>query len=417
MPSVNRSSSRPPTTPSQHCHLPQQSIMATSSSSSSSTSSYTFEKVMETFVEEVMELGRLKRGMVLGHKAREQLGTEVLRDRRNAVAKALERLSDYISDIKGSDASIKSEEAASSVLDAGLVNILFCCLPKPEAFERSLQGMTETREIYDGFKEFILYLFTVIGRRELEDLCDDPLLGGLFATVDRAAASSAPHAMWKDELRRLAWETRGRTQDSTRSPLTVRILEYLCWDVKGRKDKFCNGQEPVVAVDLETLRRTAQQDLSCLPQYDLVRNCAYCSARGAEFGCDLCFPEEDEKQAIGTAYCNPACGSADMTTHAVICEETRSLSRRAQIFQITFVQYLISINFGTTFVVSEQDGVVHLSLSDATASHSTIGSHYVGVSPDLDLSLPSVETALHGFHCCDIKVKARALLEYFFGGE
>lgn len=368
-------------------------------------------------MKEVIELGRSKRGIVLGRKARERLGTEVLRDRRNAIAKALERLSDYIANTKGSDASIKSEEAASTVLDAGLVNILFCCLPKPEAFERSLLGTNETREKYDGFQEFILYLFTVIGRKELEDFCDDPLLGGLFATADRAAASSAPHAKWKDELRRLAWETRGRTQDSTRSPLTVRILEYLCWDVQGRKDKFCNVQKPTVAVDLETLRRTAQQDLSRLPQNGLTRNCAYCSAPGAEIACDLCFPEEEGNQAIGTAYCGPACGGADVTTHALICEQTRNLSRRALIFQITFVQYLVSINFGTTFIVSEQDGVVHLSLSNAPARHPTTGSHYVGVSPDLDLSLPSVETALHGFHCCDIKTKTRALLEYFLGGE
>lgn len=392
--------------------------MATSSSSSSSTSSsYKFEKVMEAFVEEVIVLGRLKRGMMMGRDARKWLETEVLYDRRNAIAKALEYLSDYIADTTGCNVSIRSEETASSVLDAGLVNILFCCLPKPEAFERSLQGTTETREIYDGFKEFILYLFTVIGRRELEDLCDDPLLGGLFTTVDRAAASSAPHAMWKDELRRLAWETRGRTQDLIHSPLTVRILEYLCWDVQGRKDRVCNVQKPAVAVDLETLRRTAPQDLSCLPQNGLTRNCAYCSTPGAKIACDLCFPEEDGNQAIGKAYCNSACGSADIATHAAICEETRNLSRRAFIFQITFVQYLVSINFGTTFIVSEQDGVVHLSLSNAPARHPAAGSHYVGVSPDLDLCLPSVETALHGFHCCDIKVKARALLEYFFGGE
>lgn len=361
-----------------------------------------------------------KNGKSRGLDARRQLGNEVLSDARMGTIKALEHFFDtVVIPFTGSSATRELRSAwIARLLESGFVNILFCCLPKPEAFERSMEDGSELRRIYVGFKEFMDYLFAVIGRKELEDFCDDPLLGGLFTTVDRAgAASSARLAMWKDELRRLAWETRGCTQDSTYSPLTVRLLEYLCWDVKGRKDKSRCVQKLVKAVDLGTLRRTAQRDLSRLPEYGLIRNCASCSAPGAKFACDSCFPEEDESQAIGTAYCGSACFSADSTTHALICEETSSLSRRAQIFQITFVQYLISINFGTTFVVSEQDGVVHLSLSDAPASPSTIGSHYVGVSPGLDLSLPSVEAALHGFHCCDIKVKARALLEYFFGGE
>lgn len=331
----------------------------------------TFEDLLEFFSDEVVAFGRFTKGALLGQDARKFIGPEVLRDPPTATAEALEFLSHFVAERNGGPgASIRDEGASSRLFRGGLVNILFGCLPDPEAFERSkngLEGIEELQLIYDGFKEFIEYLFTVIGRKEMENMCADPLLGRLFLTVDRAVASgqTRPLHVWKDELRRLAWDTRVNAQASTHKPLTVHILKYLRWEVQGRKDRFRTVEKPWLPVDHEKPRRTPRQELAQL-------------------------------------------------SHAEICRDMRDMCRLALFFQITFVRYLLSVMSGTTFVVSEDDGVVKCFLSNKKWLDSDDESNYVGISPDLELSLPKVKTALHGFHCCDIKQKALALLEYFF---
>lgn len=391
-----------------------------------STGNNVFDHVMDFFTDEVVSLGNLGRGVLVGRQAREELDIEALYDRHEAITKALEYLSEHIAhETYDKRASIKSEQMSSDLLEAGLVNILFGCLPSPDAWENSThnsEGSSHLSMIYGGFKELLKYLFTVIGRKEMENFCDDQLLGDLFATVDWASASSSqlgPPPTWKDKLLRLAWETRDHAPNLKHKPPTVTLLEYLRWEVQGRKDISCPVDKPWEIVDLKTLRRSAQPDLSRLPRSRGSRKCANCAAPGASSRCRICQPKVDDGQSIGTFYCNQACRESDHTSHAVICRETRDLSRLARLFQTTFVQFLLSIHHGTAFIVSEQDGVVNSMLNDQPLGGLDLNrkSQYVGVSPDLDLSLPKVETALHGFHCCDIKWKARALLEFFFSGE
>lgn len=375
-----------------------------------------FEDLMEFFCEEVIDLGKFTKGVLLGRQAREALGPEVLADPHDATAGALECLSEDIAKrYDGSKASMRDEGTSSRVLQAGLVNILFACLPDPDVFEDSKhrRNPMEMKMVYNGFKEFIEYLSTVIGRKGMENICDDPLLGGLFSTVDRAVASqTGPLHVWEDELRRLAWDTRVNAQASTHKPLTIRILEYLRWEVRGRKDMFCTVKKPWNFLDPWRLRRLAQHNPS--PLSELRRRCAICWAERAHIQCSSCHPAQNDDQITGPVYCTRTCRLANAASHGALCEETRRLSRLALLFQIIFVQYLLCVTSGTKFVVSEDDGVFKCFLSKPPCLDVDEDEDYVGISPDLDLSLPKVDAALHGFRCCDIKAKAIALLEFFF---
>lgn len=375
-----------------------------------------FNNAIQLFAQQVIDLGRFWHGAVLGHEAREELSPGVLSDPHSATVGALEYLSQTVAGENGGPAALNIDEGTSSrLLEAGLVNILFACLPDPEAFERARQDARELIMVYNGFKEFIAYLSIAVGRVGMENICDDPLLRGLFSTVDRAVAPSVqkrPLNVWKDELRHLAWDTRVNAKASTHKPLTARLLEYLRWDIRGRKDEFCTVEKAWPPVDAEIQWRASQRDVT-RPLSDLSHICANCSAPGAKLQCLSCQPKQNNSQAIGAVYCTQACRNADSAWHATTCQELRDLSRRALLFQITFVQYLLSVKCGTTFAVVEEDGVVKCFQHNLNHDKT----FYVGVSPDLDLSLPKVETALHGFHCCDIKVRAKVLLDFFFRRE
>lgn len=379
-----------------------------------------FNNAIKPFAQQVIDLGRFWRGAALGHEARRELDPEVLSDPHSATVGALRYLSQTIAEgNRGPPALLVDERTSSRLLEAGLVNILFACLPDPEALERSKDDAKELRVVYNGFKEFIAYLSIAVGREAMQNICDDPLLGGLFSTVDRAVASSSLRRalnVWKDELHHIAWDTRENAKASTHRPLTVRLLEYLRWEVRGRKEQLRPVENPWPAVDAKVQRRASQRDLAH-PLSEISQICANCSAPGAKVRCLSCQPEQNDSQALRAVYCTPACRNADSARHAAICHELRDLSRRAFLFQTTFEQYLLSVKYGTTFVVLEEDGVVKCFQHSPDWLDPEDKTLYVGVSPDLDLSLPKVETALHGFHCCDIRARARVLLEFFFRGE
>lgn len=106
--------------------------------------------------------------------------------------KALEHLFKLIAEDDGPSASIKSEERNSSLLEVGLVNILFACLPKPEGLERSKKGVRNFTVIDHGFKEFVDYLCTAVGKEAMGKICGDPLPSGLFSTAGGVDTSRRP---------------------------------------------------------------------------------------------------------------------------------------------------------------------------------------------------------------------------------
>lgn len=381
-----------------------------------------FDNIMELFVEQVKHLGGLRSGAMYGRNFLMQHVSDSLSDAYKRTWKALKHLSSLIAERRGPPAAITSEEISFSLLEAGLVNILFACLPKPGDFEASRkdsEGLREFTVKYHGFKELVEYLSVAVGREAMRKICGDPLLNSLFSALDRAVASSIRGLhlqVWQDELCRLAWETRGYPRNWSHKPPTVSLLYYLRWEVQGRKGKSYDFEKPWTPQDPERLRH--YQQVLALPLNRRSGKCGQCSAPGARLRCMSCQPELSDGQMIGAVYCNQACRDAHSARHAIICQETKNLSRVALLFQITFVQYLLSVNSGTTFVVSEEDGVVYSIMSKTQPSDQLdMGPDYVGVSPDLDLSQSNVDAALHGFHCCDIKGSARPLMEYFFRGK
>ncbi|KAG6355096.1 hypothetical protein INS49_004177 [Diaporthe citri] len=78
-------------------------------------------------------------------------------------------------------------------------------------------------------------------------------------------------------------------------------------------------------------------------------------------------------------------------------EEFGEISRLTVLFQIVFVQYLLSINYNGYYIVSADDGMVKVFMDCSAPEDLQNESIYKGVSPGLDLSLPKVEAALHAF--------------------
>ncbi|KAK7696796.1 hypothetical protein SLS64_014198 [Diaporthe eres] len=311
-------------------------------------------------------------------------------------------------------------DVGNAILDkSDPVNLFFGCLPSPESHEMcdgEDGGRAHLVDAYHHAYEVLKYFVLVQGENEVKIQYTDAVHNKLFEFLypaDGRAISS--FTQWSADILRLVWEVpRGGDIRMLHTVQTQDLIEYLRWLIRGRKEVFCTVQKLWATVDQAELRARAYDDLSRLPDNTLLGNCANCSAEGAGLRCTCCCIDPKQDHGAGTAYCSHKCREADSKRHAVSRQETRELSRCTILFQIAFVQYLLSINYQVGYTVSAYDGMVKVFLGGSAPLDLTPESTYQGVSPDLNLSLPEVEAALHAFNCCAIKDPARSLLEYFF---
>lgn len=383
-----------------------------------------FDDIMEFYADEVIELGFRKpwTGACLGRLFLLRYGSEVVNDPDRAMVIALAYLSQVMTmSQKGFSPSIKSEETSARLWKAGLVNILFGCIRDPEAFENCKRNNGELKMIYDGFREFVKYLYTVIGRGKIERNCGDPILGRLFSTVDRAAAftpmpgsTKLSHHVWLDELHHLAWETRNGKQTWGRMPHTIQILEYLRWEIRGRKDATCAVKKPWVATPLGKPSQSPPDDLSRLLPGNPSAPCAYCSASDASLQCHSCQPTGNDQLLSLTVYCNEACLRAHSAEHAAICKEIRDLSRSARLFQVAFEEFLRFTRLKTPFTVSKEDGVVRKWYARTAAQSDSEARQILS---HLDFGREEEKAALYSLCCTTTQHSAAELLEFFIRRE
>lgn len=99
------------------------------------------------------------------------------------------------------------------------------------------------------------------------------------------------------------------------------------------------------------------------------------------------------------------------------CPETKSLFRRARLFSIALKQFILA-SVGTSvpiLAVKVEDGINKT--TEGRPRYPLEECMYSGMHPDLDLSLPEVQAAVHAFCCYEMGRSAKALFEYFFLGK
>lgn len=383
-----------------------------------------FEGIIDPFAKEVMDLGcrdlwACTSGALLGRFFLLQSNPRVIQHPDMAMVKALEYFSQFIrTKNDGPPPSIDSEETSAELCRAGLVNILFGCIRDPETLEDCKHNVEELRRIYNGFREFVEYLSTAIGRRTLENRCKDPILGRLFSTLNRAATSaSAPgnikflQFLWLDEIRFLAWETRNSAQNWGRMPHTRRILEYLRWEIRGRRDLTRSINNSWLATRSNQPTQSPSDDLSRLSLGNPSAPCAYCSATDASLQYLSCKTTRNDQLSLLTVYCNEACLEAHSAAHAVICREARDIYRSEALFQVVFEEFLRFTRTKSAFTVSEKDGVVTKWYTHRAAKL------WLRPAQPLDFGKKKVQAALHSLCCNATQTSAEELREYFIRRE
>lgn len=381
-----------------------------------------FDEAMQCLTDGLMWTAQAKDGESQGRDARRQRGNQFLNDPRMATIKALEYLFDNVAIPLTKNSATKELRSkwCARLVDSGLANILFGCLPDPGAFERSYTDMAEIERIFNGSQEFLSYLQVALAENVsvLQDA--DERVTGLF-NIGRRLAALDPgslyhyhrYQLWQNDLRVLAWEKRHISQPDYMQH-TVDLLEYLKWEVQGRKDMSCRVQKPWKFSSPEELSRSAPSDLSRVIPDDSYSACAHCSTPGATLRCVSCQPSEDHRTVAGIAYCNETCLKKHSGVHAASCKEIRDLARRTRLFQVAFNLYLLITDGNGDFTVSNRDGVV-IKRQNQEPQHSD---STAGRDPmRLDLCDRNEAAGLH-FECCTaVKESAQVLLEYFIRRE
>lgn len=383
--------------------------------SDNSDSDDAFYGAMDGFVDSIKHSLSPELRALVGHRLLETEST-------NSAANALKVLYTFLN-LSAKPCSPKVKVCVgNAILDnSDPVELFFGYLPDPQSHEIGYfeDGGRPIVEAYIHAHDVLKYLSLVQGRKMLKTQSRDTLLDKLFEIMDRAdGPAGLNYAQWSEDLLRLVWEISRETDiRRTRTERTSSLIEYLCWVIRGRKDAVCTVPKPRATVDLPELRRSAYDDLSRLPHDAPLGNCAKCSAEGANIRCTCCWLGLNGDHGAGAVYCSVKCRKVDSGRHKVSRQEFRELYRLTTLFQIVFVQYLLSINYNGVYTVSADDEMVTVFMDGSAPEDLATEAIYKGFSPDLDLSLPKVEAALHAFGCCAIKDPARALLEYFFRCE
>lgn len=327
--------------------------------------------------EGVKLLARDKNGASHGRKAKRCFGSEVLGDPAVAHTKALEYFFDEIA-IPSTNLPATSTVRSlyfAQLMDWGSADILFGCLPDPEAFERSHKDMEEMVGMQEGFYEFLKYLVNALEDNVLDSLCCDQLVAGLFIIGLRPISHThgGPEynvrlSTWQNDLRMLAWST---SRDSPYGQHAVRLLDYLRWEVRGRKDLTCPVQKPWTSSNLKELNRGAPRDLRSIVPGNWLDSLA------------------------------------------ASCRELRHLVRRARLFQVTFNLYLMLTDGDSEFSVRRRGEVIKKYMRKQIQSDPTAGRDPLHE----DLRSPDYTSGLYHLCCCTIKESARELLEYFIHRE
>lgn len=367
----------------------------------------------------------------LAPELRELIGRRLKEQRTQTAdpAATLEMLSKFVK-LSAHSCSVETKKyIGNAILDgSNPVDVFFGCLPDPTQHE-SVQAGNDRQDFVTTYRQAHEALETfgdIHGRKHLTRKYKDFLHKRLFKAAARANAfrSADPitrtyvyRAMFEDLLR-LAWEIPRKLNTWNKyTDHTTGFIEYLHWTVQGRKDTFCTFRKPWSTIDPDQLRENARLGLSCLYEDTLPRKCASCSAQEARIQCLCCGPRTENSHGAMSLYCGEECRAKDWDRHDKSRQETVRLHRLALLFQVSFVQYLLSINHGNTYTVWYEEGIVKAIVSKSAPVDSSPEGAYEGVSPDLDLSQPGVETALHALQCCAIKGPAQALLERFFRCE
>lgn len=375
-----------------------------------------FDEAMQCLKEGLVFLGQAKDGALQGGITHQQHGNEFQDDPRMATIKALERLYENVAIPRTKNSATRelASKWSARLVDSGLVNILIGCLPNREAFEWFHRDARGVVRILDGFQEFLKYLRNALGKN-LKAVCGtDELVAGLFNMRPRSAAPEPGSLDWYqfllNNLRLLAWDKRGIKRHHYMRH-TFRLLEYLRWEVQGRKDLTCQFQKPGTFLSPEELNKSAPSNLSLLSPDDSYYLCTHCSAPGATLPCALCLPSREHQTVSGIAYCNETCLESHKDAHAASCEETRRLIRRASLFQIAFNLYLLVTRGDKDFTVANWYGVV-------IKTQISKPIHYDGRDAmNVILDDPNDAAGLHTFRCTAIKGLAQELLEYFIRRE
>lgn len=321
---------------------------------------------------------------------------------------------------------VKIDVGNAVLEDSDPVDLYFSYLPDPQGHEmRYTKDDFAIIEAYNQAHEVLKHFAIVQGKKLLKLRYKDPILNRLLNISNRIDKLQdvgyhefARYNQWSSDLLSLVWQIR-RSVDIRKkhSAHTQSLIDYLLWEIRGRKDPSCNVHKPWATIDPAETRRNADSDLSRLPYDALSGNCAKCSAEGAHVRCLCCWLWMNEDCDTRTVYCSQTCLKEDLERHTISRQEMIGLLRLSILFQITFTQYLLSTNYEVSYTVSENEGVVKSYGSGTARLGLDPETTYEGVSPDLELSLPKVQAVLHAYGCCAIKYSARALLEYFFRCE
>lgn len=375
-----------------------------------------FDEAMQCLKEGSVVLGQAKDGALQGWIAYQQHGDEFQDDPRMATIKALECFFENVAIPRTKNSATRElvSKWCARLVDSGLVNVLIGCLPDCEAFERYYRDVQEVVRILDGFQEFLKYLRTALGKN-FNAVCEaDELVAGLFNMRPRSAAPEPGSLDWyrflQNDLRLLAWHMRGIKQHHYMRH-TFRLLEYLKWEVQGRKDLTCRVQKSGTFLRPEELNKSAPSNLSLLFPEDSYYLCTHCFAPGATLQCALCLPSRKHQTVSGIAYCNETCLESHKADHAASCEETRRLIRSASLFQIAFTLYLLVTRGDNDFTVANWYGVV-------IKTQISKPPHYDGTDAmNAILDDPNDAAGLHTLRCTAIQGLAQELLEYFIRRE
>lgn len=345
-------------------------------------------------------------------------------------AATLKMLSKFVKLSRHSCSAETKKHIGNAIIDrSNPVDIFFGCLPDPTQHE-SIQAENDGHRFlttYCQAHEALETLGDIYGRKHLQRKYKDFLHQRIFEAMARVNAFRSTGVsitqlricrVMLGDLFRLAWEiprelnTWQRYNDHTRC-----FIEYLHWIVQGRKDAFCTFKKPWSTIDPDQLRETAHLSLSCLYEDTTPKKCASCSSQGARIPCVCCGSSMENSHGAMAVYCSEECRENDWDRHQISRQETVEFHRLALLFQVAFVQYLLSVNHSDNYTVWYEEGIVKAIVSESARVGSIPQDAYEGVSPDLDLSQPGVETALHALQCCAIKGPAQPLLERFFRRE
>lgn len=280
---------------------------------------------------------------------------------------------------------VRYDLGRSIIADFHPVDLFFYYLPSPEEFEKIHNGDNDAPimfERYDYAFTVFKYYTIVHGRDSMRTRHGDAILENLFRLLDRG--DSLPLEVYHSFIRNWMFceilsavcHVRPETSIQQTHPRyithTCRLIDYLSWKARGRKDSDCRVKKPWDNRDLVELRQTAPLELSCLQLGRL--------------------------------------------SGQVSCQETTRLYRLAHLFQVAFFQFILS-NTGRSKIfhtVYEADGIVRATVSNPIRNSE---SRYAGIPAEWDLSRSEVKAVLYAYRCCDIRGPARALLEYFFRCE